>query len=289
MSKIRALAILAAVAFAAAQAAPSSDLVATILGNMAAHEARYVAELVEFVSIPSVSAVPAHQPDILRAAEWVRRRLAAAGFANVRLLPNPAGPRPAVFGELIVSDALPTALLYGHYDVQPADPLDAWGSPPFAPVVRDGALFGRGASDDKGCLLGPLQALEAWINATGGALPVNVKVIIEGEEEIGSPFLEPFLEVHAATLAADFVLSADGSQISDTQPSITLGLRGAAALEVRVTALARDVHSGMIPHTQCPIINNKMSFKALFLLRRFLWRCCAEPSARAGPPPGLHV
>jgi acetylornithine deacetylase/succinyl-diaminopimelate desuccinylase-like protein len=246
MSAIQAtiIALLGALTIAAAQSAPSSDLVATILKNMASHEARYVAELQEFVAIPSVSAVPDHQPDILRAADWVSRRLSAAGFDAVRLLPNPAGPRPAVFGERIVSRTLPTALLYGHYDVQPADPLDAWTTPPFDPVVRDGALFGRGASDDKGCLLGPLQALEAWMNATNGALPVNFKIIIEGEEEIGSPYLEPFLDKYKDVLAADFVLSADGSQISETQPSIALGLRGAAAVEVRVTALARDVHSG---------------------------------------------
>lgn len=214
-----------------------------VLAILKAKEPHYITELKELVSIPSISAIPEHQPDILRAANWMLKRLEAVGLHNVRLLENPKGPRPAVYGEYIADPKLPTALLYGHYDVQPADPYDGWTTPPFDPVIRNGAIFGRGASDDKGCMLGPIQGIEAYLKIKG-TLPINLKVIIEGEEEIGSPYLEPFFEAHASTLACDFVISADGSQSSATQPSLTLGLRGAAAIEVEVTTLARDVHSG---------------------------------------------
>ena len=216
-----------------------------ILNTLKANEERYIAELIELVSIPSISAIPAHQPDILKAADWVQHRLCSAGLRNVRKLDNPAGPRPAVYADYIVdAAALPTALIYGHYDVQPADPVEAWKvTPPFDPVVKNGALFGRGASDDKGGLLGAIQAVEALL-LVDKTLPFNVKFIVEGEEEIGSPFLESFLEQYKDVLAADFVISADGGQTSETQPSLTLGLRGAAALEIEVVSLAKDVHSG---------------------------------------------
>ena len=214
-----------------------------ILATLKSNEGQYIKELLEFVSIPSISAIPDHQPDILKAANYVLQRLKKAGLQNVRLLNNPKGPRPAVYGEYIVEATLPTALIYGHYDVQPADPYSDWASPPFDPIVKDGAIWGRGASDDKS-LLGPIQAVEAMLKVDK-TLPLNIKFIIEGEEEIGSPYLEPFLDKFSETLACDFVISADGGQTSETQPSLTLGLRGAAAIEIEVTSLHRDVHSGM--------------------------------------------
>jgi acetylornithine deacetylase/succinyl-diaminopimelate desuccinylase-like protein len=214
-----------------------------ILTALKANEDKYIKELLEFVSIPSVSAIPDHQKDILKAADWVRHRLQTAGLQNVKLLENPKGPRPAVYGEYIVDSSFPTALIYGHYDVQPADPVENWSSPPFQPIVKDGAIWGRGASDDK-AHLGAIQAVEAMLKIDK-TLPLNIKIIIEGEEEVGSPYLEPFLEAHSETLACDFVISADGGQTSETQPSLTLGLRGAAAIEIEITSLNRDVHSGM--------------------------------------------
>ena len=206
----------------------------------------YVHELAELVSIPSISAIPEHQTDILRASEWVAKRFRTAGLRNVKILNNPVGPRPAVYAEFIVDNTtLPTALIYGHYDVQPADPIDAWMvTPPFTPlVVNDSELYGRGASDDKGCFLPTIQAVEAYLSVHK-TLPINIKFIIEGEEEIGSPHLEPFLEAYAHVLAADFVLSADGNQFNETQSSLSLGLRGAVAVELTVQSLSRDVHSG---------------------------------------------
>ncbi|KAL4520273.1 hypothetical protein Ndes2526B_g01201 [Nannochloris sp. 'desiccata'] len=214
-----------------------------ILEALDGNEAAYVKELLEFVSIPSVSAIPDNQKDILKAADWVKKRLKTAGLQNVRVLENPKGPRPAVYGEFIVDTNLPVALIYGHYDVQPADPVENWSSPPFKPIVKDGAVWGRGASDDKSHL-GAIQAVEAMLKIDK-TLPLNIKFIIEGEEEIGSPYLEPFLEEYSETLACDFVISADGGQTSETQPSLTLGLRGAAAIEIEITSLNRDVHSGM--------------------------------------------
>ena len=252
MSLLACLVALLALA-APARGSTSAADVDSIVAAMVAKEAAYIQELIELVTFPSVSAAPEHLPDLLAAADWLVGRLQRAGLRNAQLLPNPAGPRPAVYADFLSDSdpSLPTVLIYAHYDVQPAAPLDAWASPPFKPEVRGGGLYGRGASDDKGGLLAPVQAVEAVLAAAGGRLPVKVKFLLEGEEEIGSPFLEPFLEAHAALLACDFVLSADGGQISAAQPGLTLGLRGAAALEVEVQALRRDVHSGMVRCWKC--------------------------------------
>lgn len=213
----------------------------------------YNRDLLELAAIPSVSSLPENHGDLLAAAGWLQRRLTAAGLENVRILPT-EGPRPVVYADYLhAPPGAPTALIYGHYDVQPAlDTLPLWDSPPFHPEIRNGRFWGRGVDDDKGSgILPPIQALEAILkgnNASGVSpllLPLNVKLMLEGEEEVGSPHLEPFLAQHADRLAADFVLSADGGQIGEHQPGLALGLRGALALEVELTTARTDVHSGM--------------------------------------------
>ena len=213
----------------------------TPLDYLARHDARILDELVAFARIPSVSADPAHKPDIERAVQWVAQQLTGAGLSDVRVLPT-AG-NPVVFAQWLGAPGKPTVLIYGHYDVQPPDPLEAWQSDPFQPEVRDGKLYARGVSDDKGPTLIPLKVAEAFF-AAQGALPINLKFMIEGEEEIGSPSLEPFIASHAALLAADFVLSADGAMWRIDEPSITVASRGLVALEFVLQGAGKDLHSG---------------------------------------------
>src|SRR5438046_13502 len=186
-------------------------------------------ELIEFASIPSVSTDPAHANDVRAAASWVATRLESAGPFVVRTLPT-AG-NPVVYAEWLGAPGKPTVLVYGHYDVQPADPLDKWLSPPFAPNVRDGRLYARGVSDDKGPMLIPILVAEAFFK-TAGSLPINVKFMLEGEEEIGSLHLEAFVAANQELLAADVVISADGGMWRINEPSLTLGNRGLASLEL---------------------------------------------------------
>ncbi len=203
--------------------------------------AQILAELVDFASIPSVSTDPAHAADMAQAAAWVAEQLTRAGMEQVQILPT--ARHPVVYAEWLHAPGAPTILVYGHYDVQPPDPLEKWQSDPFAPTVREGRLYARGVSDDKGPMLIPLKVAEAYM-ATAGALPVNVKFLFEGEEEIGSPSLEPFVADNAALLAADFALSADGAMWRVSEPSVTVSSRGMAGLEFTVTAAAKDLHSG---------------------------------------------
>ncbi|MBI5879752.1 MAG: dipeptidase [Chloroflexi bacterium] len=205
------------------------------------HDARILDELIEFARIPSVSADPAHRPDIERAVQWVTRQLTGAGMADVRVMPTTGNP--VVFAQWLGAPGKPTVLIYGHYDVQPPDPLDKWQSDPFAPEVRDDKLYARGVSDDKGPTLIPLKAVEAFF-ATQKALPINLKFMIEGEEEIGSPSLEPFIRQNADLLAADFVLSADGAMWRIDEPSITVASRGLVTLEFSLQGAGKDLHSG---------------------------------------------
>jgi len=198
-------------------------------------------DLKAFCRIPSVSTDPAYAAGIKAAADFVADRLARAGFSNVELLPT--GGHPAVFGEILSDPALPTFLVYGHYDVQPPDPLDKWKTPPFEPDERDGRLYARGVSDDKGPLLIPILVAEAFVQEEG-RLPVNLKVLIEGEEESGSPHFEPTLERYREKLHCDLVLSADGAMWRPDKPSITVASRGLVALDVTVTGAAKDLHSG---------------------------------------------
>ena len=213
----------------------------SVLGYLGTHREAALGELIEFASIPSVSTDPAHANDVGAAASWVATRLAAAGPFTVRTLPT-AG-NPVVYAEWLGAPDKPTVLVYGHYDVQPADPLEKWQSPPFAPDVRDGRVYARGVSDDKGPMLIPIVVAEAFFRTTG-ALPVNVKCLFEGEEEVGSPSLDAFIRDNRAMLASDVVLSADGAMWRINEPSLTVASRGLAGLELTLTAASKDLHSG---------------------------------------------
>jgi acetylornithine deacetylase/succinyl-diaminopimelate desuccinylase-like protein len=205
------------------------------------HQQEFLDRLKEFVSIASVSTDPNSKPEIQRAAEWVATRLTALGVEKVAILPTDG--HPVVFGERMAGPDRPTMLVYGHYDVQPADPLELWQSAPFEPTVRGEALYGRGASDMKGQVLAVLSALEA-VKQTGD-LPINVKFLIEGEEEIGSPSLAKFIEHNRELLKADFCLNPDSGMLGAQYPTITYGLRGLATFELRVSGPTRDLHSGV--------------------------------------------
>ena len=206
----------------------------------ASHD-RILDELVEFAQIPSVSTDPAHKADVIRAAEWVADQLRSTGAIEPRIMETSGNP--VVYGEWLNAPGAPTIIIYGHYDVQPPDPLDKWESEPFRPVIRDGRLYGRGVSDDKGPVLIPLKVAEALF-ATTGKLPINVKFLIEGEEEIGSPSLEPFLSDNAQMLSADFALSADGAMWRIDEPSVTTASRGMMGLEFGLQGSNKDLHSG---------------------------------------------
>jgi len=212
-----------------------------VLASLRANHDRILGKLVEFASIPSVSTDPAHAADIDRAAHWVAAEVAAAGPLAVRILPT-AG-NPVVYGEWLGAPGRPTVLVYGHYDVQPSDPLEKWHSPPWTPTVRDGRLYARGVSDDKGPMLIPIAVAGAFF-ATSGRLPVNIKFMFEGEEEIGSRHLDAFVLQHKPLLAADFVASADGAMWRIDEPSLTVASRGLCGLEITLTAAAKDLHSG---------------------------------------------
>ncbi|HMO57523.1 MAG TPA: dipeptidase [Roseiflexaceae bacterium] len=205
-------------------------------------QADYLAELIDFVRIPSISALPEHAADVAHAAEWVAARLRSAGMQQVQILPT-AG-HPVVYGEWLHAPGKPTIMIYGHFDVQPVDPLHLWTTPPFEPTVRDGRLYGRGASDDKGNMLVPILAIEALLQAEG-TLPVNIKFCIEGQEEIGSPQIPTFVAEHRDLLSCDLVLSADGGQWSETEPVILLGLRGGCGIQIDIRGATTDLHSGM--------------------------------------------
>jgi acetylornithine deacetylase/succinyl-diaminopimelate desuccinylase-like protein len=204
------------------------------------HAADFEAELCEFLRIPSTSSDPACKPDMVRAAQWVADQLGRLNFTTEVI---PTSGHPLVFAQSPHVPGAPTALVYGHYDVQPAEPLDKWTTPPFEPTVRDGNLFARGATDDKGQLLTHVKSAEAWIR-TVGKLPLNLKYIIEGEEEIGSAALEEFLKPNAKRLKCDCIVISDSGQFAPDMPAITYGLRGIAYFELRLTGPNRDLHSG---------------------------------------------
>jgi acetylornithine deacetylase/succinyl-diaminopimelate desuccinylase-like protein len=206
------------------------------------HAAAYQEELLEFLRIPSVSALPDHAGDVRRAGEWVERRLTKAGVEGVRMLET--GGHPVVYGEWLHAAGKPTLLIYGHFDTQPADPLDLWNSPPFEPVIRDGRVYARGASDDKGNMLVPILAVEAMLKSDG-TLPVNLKFLFEGQEEIGSPQLPAFLAAHRELFACDLVLSADGGQHDEDQPLIGVACKGLSGVQIDVKGAGADLHSGV--------------------------------------------
>ena len=194
-----------------------------------------LAPLLEWLAIPSVSTDPARKADVRRAALWLEERLKALGF-HTELHETPL--HPILYAERLVDQGAPTVLVYGHYDVQPPDPLELWETPPFAPAVREGRLYARGASDDKGQLWAHVAALE------GLEVPVNAKFLVEGEEEIGSPNLLPFVRENREKLKADLVLISDGAMFAPMTPTLTYGLRGVCYLEVRLFGARRDLHSG---------------------------------------------
>jgi len=212
-----------------------------VLAYLETQRDRILAELVTFAAIPSVSTDPAYADGMGQAAAWVAAQLTRAKIEHVRIIAT--ARHPVVYGDWLHAPGAPTILVYGHYDVQPPDPLDKWTSAPFTPTVREGRLYGRGVSDDKGPMLIPLKVAEAYTTVTGG-LPVNVKFLFEGEEETGSPSLERFIVDHASLLAADFALSADGAMWRIDEPSITVSSRGITGLEFSLTAATKDLHSG---------------------------------------------
>lgn len=204
------------------------------------NEGRWFEELFSLLRIPSISSDPNHKGDMLRCAERLTELLKEAGADKAAVYPTDG--HPVVFGQKIVSSELPTVLVYGHYDVQPVDPLELWKSDPFEPEIHDGAIWGRGANDDKGQLFMHLKAFEYLVRA--GKLRHNVKFIFEGEEEIGSPSLAKWAEANKEKLAASVILVSDTTMISDKVPSINCGMRGLAYLEVKVTGPNKDLHSG---------------------------------------------
>jgi len=204
---------------------------------------RHQAELFEYLRIPSISTLPQHAADVRRCAEWVRSHVDGIGLENVRLIETEGNP--IVYGEwLDAGESAPVVLLYGHYDVQPAEPFELWETEPFEPAIRDGRIYARGATDNKGPLFTYLKALEA-ILAVDGRLPCNVKLIVEGEEELRADHLDSFLADQGELLACDVCVVSDSALYARDVPSIALSLRGMAALQLRVETGGSDLHSGM--------------------------------------------
>ena len=206
------------------------------------HREQYVKELSDFLRIPSISSLSEHADNVRQAGEWVAERLRKAGMEAVEVMPT--GGHPVVCGQWLHAPGKPTVLIYGHFDVQPADPLELWTTPPFEPEVRDDRIYARGASDNKGNMLIPIIAVEAILQ-TNGTLPVNVKFLFEGQEEIGSPQLSEFLKNNRELFACDLILNADSGQWSEDQPSLLTSPRGLCGLQVDVTGADSDLHSGM--------------------------------------------
>jgi acetylornithine deacetylase/succinyl-diaminopimelate desuccinylase-like protein len=205
------------------------------------HKDRFLNELLELLRIPSVSARSEHKDDMIKCAEAVKQRLLEAGADTVNIYPTEG--HPVVYGEKTIDASKPTVLVYGHYDVQPADPLELWHSGPFDPVIKDGKIFARGSCDDKGQFYMHVKALETMVKTN--SLPVNIKFLIEGEEEIGSKHLEDFVKANKDLLKADVILISDTSMLSMENPSIDVGVRGLTYIEVEVTGPNRDLHSGV--------------------------------------------
>jgi acetylornithine deacetylase/succinyl-diaminopimelate desuccinylase-like protein len=213
----------------------------TVDNYIESNKDRFLDELIDLLKIPSVSADPAYSKDVHRAAELLSNRLKEIGIDKVEICPTVG--YPIVYGEKIVDEKLPTVLVYGHYDVQPADPIELWDSPPFEPIIKDGKIYARGACDDKGQMYMHIKAVELMLKTDG--LPCNVKFMIEGEEEVGSDNLGLFVKANKERLKADLVLISDTGMIANDVPSLTVGLRGLSYIEVEVTGPKRDLHSGL--------------------------------------------
>lgn len=204
--------------------------------------ARHLEELFELLRIPSVSAHSSSKETMYTCAHWLRQKLEDAGLQAVV---DDTDRWPVVYGERLVDPSLPTVLIYGHYDVQPPDPLDLWTTPPFEPTVRDGNIYARGATDDKGQMYSYVKALEVLQHEPDVLNRLNIKMIIEGEEEVGSPSLRPYLDKYKERLACDVILISDSSMYAPGKPSVMIGLRGLSYLEVKVEGPSHDLHSGL--------------------------------------------
>ena len=213
----------------------------SIVATAEASRERYLEEFLAFLRIPSISTLSEHRGDVAECAEWVATQMKNAGMKRVEIMPT--GGHPLVYGECLEAAGKPTVLIYGHYDVQPADPLDEWDSAPFEPSIKGDDIVARGASDMKGQVFAILKAVEALSQA--GPLPINIKFFIEGEEEVGSPNLKPFMMAHTDLLACDFALNCDTGIESPTQPSLTVTLRGLAYYDLIIRGPKKDLHSGM--------------------------------------------
>lgn len=205
------------------------------------HKDRFLQELFGLIRIPSISSEKERKEDMIKAAEYWKKSIKQAGADIAEVLPTKGNP--VVYGEKIVDPSLPTVLVYGHYDVMPVDPIDLWDSPPFKPEVRDGKIYARGADDDKGQAFMQAKAFELMVNTN--TLPCNIKFMIEGEEEVGSPSLEAFCIKHKEMLKSDIILVSDTGMISMDCPSVTVGLRGLAYMQVELTGPDHDLHSGL--------------------------------------------
>ena len=202
---------------------------------------RYIDELKTLLAIPSVSALPEHKADVRRCADWCADEMRRIGLQNVRLVETPGNP--VVYGDWLGASGAPTILFYGHYDVQPVDPVNLWDSPPFEATVRDGEIYARGAADDKGQVFMHFKAVEAHLKQ-GGRLPVNLKIILEGEEEVGSENLDEFIRSHKNELGADVVVISDSGMFARGVPSICYGLRGLVYFQIDLRGSSTDLHSG---------------------------------------------
>jgi acetylornithine deacetylase/succinyl-diaminopimelate desuccinylase-like protein len=203
---------------------------------------RYLEELKALLAIPSISALPEHADDVKRCASWCADEMRRVGLQNVRLIDTPGNP--VVYGDWLGAPGAPTILFYGHYDVQPVDPLNLWETPPFEATIRDGELYARGSADDKGQVFMHLKAIEAHLTQSG-RLPVNMKLILEGEEEVGSVNLDDFIAAHKTELAADVVVISDTSMFARGVPSICYGLRGLVYTQIDLRGSSTDLHSGV--------------------------------------------
>ena len=212
-----------------------------LLSYIDANKERYMSELKELLAIPSISTSPEHKGDVERCARWVADHMTSIGLQHVEIFPTPG--HPIVYGDWLNAPGKPTILLYGHYDVQPPEPLELWTSPPFEATVRDGCLYARGSADDKGQVFIHLKSLEAYLK-NGGDIPVNVKLLIEGEEEIGSDNLGSFVREKKEMLKADLVLISDSAMFAKGVPSICYGLRGLAYMQIDLVGPNKDLHSG---------------------------------------------
>jgi len=211
-------------------------------GFVRENESRLLNELLDLLRIPSISTLPEHKDDVARAAQYVADHLKIAGLDNVQVIPT--AKHPLVYADWLHAPGKPTVLCYGHYDVQPPDPLELWNSPPFDPSIRDGNIYARGACDDKGQMYMHVKAVEA-LRAVHGKLPVNVKFLIEGEEEIGGESIAHYVAQQKDKLKADVALVSDTELFADGVPTLCIGLRGLMYLEIEATGPARDLHSGL--------------------------------------------